>query len=488
MRPNHLLRVTCRWLLAAPVALAALSAHATVTGISGVGGGTSPRAFEMFVDEGYISAADGVQIYTWGYGASTSSGGTGLMQYSGPTLLVKQGETVDITLSNRLPIRTSMMFPGQSGVTACVGTLPCRLAGQGAAATGVLAGEVAPGSVAAPTTVTYSFTASQPGTYLYQSGSQPGLQNEMGLVGALIVYPTGTGVPTAGTTRWAYNHVGTAFQREALLISSDMDSKIHQAVDERLKAMRSANDACLASSAGCLFNVDLAHRFPDYWFLNGRTSPDVFANNNIGEMPHQPYNALPRLHPGEKILLRMVGGGSDLHPMHHHGNNSWAIARDGRMLSSDPILKGPNLAFSDYTIKVVPGQTYDAIWTWSGAGIGWDIYGKVCGGVGQPTCTSVYTDPRALHQDPADRGKAIPVKLPSEFELSYGEFYSGSPYLGDFGIRPVGAGFANTTGAFFHMFHSHNEREVVNGGVYPGGMMTMLVVEPFSVTIDINQP
>ncbi len=82
----------------------------------------------------------------------------------------------------------------------------------------------------------------------------------------------------------------------------------------------------------------------------------------------------------------------------------------------------------------------------------------------------------------------MPVKLPSEFELAYGEFYSGSPYLGDFGIRPVGAGVANTTGAFFHMFHSHNEREVVNGGIYPGGMMTMLVIEPPGVVIDAAQP
>ena len=202
--------------------------------------------------------------------------------------------------------------------------------------------------------------------------------------------------------------------------------------------------ACLAAG-DCVFTADMARRFPNYWFLNGRTSPDVFAKNYVGEMPHQPYNTLPRLHPGERILLRMIGAGADLHPMHHHGNNSWAIARDGRMLSSNPAL-GPNLAMSDYTIKVVPGQTYDAVWTWTGAGLGWDIYGQICGGVGQPTCASLYTDPRTLHQSADDRGKPIPVKLPSEFEMAYGEFYSGSPYLGDFGIRPVGAGNAKHFG------------------------------------------
>jgi hypothetical protein len=38
------------------------------------------------------------------------------------------------------------------------------------------------------------------------------------------------------------------------------------------------------------------------------------------------------------------------------------------------------------------------------------------------------------------------------------------------------------------MFHSHNEREVVNGGIFPGGMMTMMVIEPPGVVIDVAQP
>ncbi|MFT3954421.1 MAG: multicopper oxidase domain-containing protein [Piscinibacter sp.] len=461
MRPNQLLRRAARWLVAASGVLCTLSSQAAIEGITG-------PDFTLFAADGYISAADGVQIYMWGYGAPVANGGTGLMQISGPTLKVQQGQAVTVTFTNNLKTTTSILFPGQSNVTASCGA--------GACSDGVLTKEVGPGG-----TVTYSFTASQPGTYLYQSGTQPGLQVEMGMVGALIVYPNAG--PTSGATRWAYGHAATAYERENLFVVSDADSDIHTAVADQLKVKADAADPCLAAAAGCVFTADMSKRFPKYWFLNGRTSPDVFAKNYIGEMPHQPYNALPRLHPGERILLRMVGAGTDLHPMHHHGNNSWAIARDGRMLTNNPAA-GPNLAVSDYTIAVVPGQTYDAIWTWSGAGLGWDIYGRQCGGTGQPTCASLYTDPRMLHQLPEERGKPIPVKLPSEFELAYGEFYSGSPYLGDFGLRPVGAGIANTTAAFFHMFHSHNEREVVNGGIFPGGMMTMMVIEPFGVTID----
>lgn len=466
MKRNPILQRAGRWLLAAAAALTTLQAQAAVVGLRDPSSAATPR-FKLFAAEGYISMSDGVQVYSWGYGADTASGGTGLMQVSGPTLIVDQDAVVTVEFTNNLPVRTSILFPGQRDVEIVSG-----------GAAGLLAQEAGPGE-----TVTYRFRASQPGTYLYQSGTQPNLQAEMGLVGALIVYPT---TPTAAGGRRAYNHDGTAYDRETLVVVGDIDSDIHAAIDDQVKAARAAGAACLSATAPadqCVFNADLSRRFPKYWTLNGRTSPDVFAKNFAPELPHQPYNTLPRLHPGERMLLRVIGAGSDLHPMHHHGNNSWAIARDGRMLAS-AAASGPDLAFSDYTIQVVPGQTYDAIWTWTGAGLGWDVYGKLC----DPAATSgpsVCTHTAAQrHQLLSDRGKPIPVKLPSEFELAYGEFYSGSPYLGDFGVRPVGAGAANTTGAFFHMFHSHNEREVVNGGIFPGGMMTMMVIEPPGVPID----
>ena len=49
---------------------------------------------------------------------------------------------------------------------------------------GLLTCEAAPGG-----TVTYTFTASAPGTHAYYSGTQGDLQIEMGLYGAIIVLP-----------------------------------------------------------------------------------------------------------------------------------------------------------------------------------------------------------------------------------------------------------------------------------------------------------
>jgi hypothetical protein len=44
-------------------------------------------------------------------------------------------------------------------------------------------------------------------------------------------------------------------------------------------------------------------------------------------------------------------------------------------------------------------------------------------------------------------------------------------------IPPGNPGF-NVYGGFAYMWHSHNEKELTNNDVYPGGMFTMMIVEP----------
>ena len=62
-----------------------------------------------------------------------------------------------------------------------------------------------------------------------------------------------------------------------------------------------------------------------------------------------------------------------------------------------------------------PGGTADGIFTWTGAGMGWDIYGHA------------PTDAMQLNEDPADHGKPFPVLLPEQQDLTFGGFWSGSP-------------------------------------------------------------
>jgi len=393
--------------------------------------GVTGSTFNLTAKAGYISLGDGDSLWTWGY-----ANGNGVMQYPGVTLIVNQGDTVTVNLRNTLPVPVSIIFPGQQGVTAVGGNA------------GLLTQEVPPDNGA--TQVSYTFTALQPGTYQYHSGTRPELQVEMGLVGAIIVRPQGQ-----NAAQRAYAHPDTAFDHEYLFLLTEMDPAIHELVE-----------------AGRMDEAYNSTNHSVFWFINGRNAPDTIADAFAPWLPHQPYNCLPRMHPGERLLMRVVNAGRDLHPFHTHGNNSTVIARDGRMLESAPGA-GPDLGASDFTIKTLPGETYDAIFEWTGKGLGWDIYGHTS------------TDPATLqpHEYAPDHGKPLPVILPNQLDLTFGGYYGGGPFLGAFGVLPPGQGGLNLNAGYFHMWHSHTERELVNNDIFPGGMMTMLIIEPPSVPI-----
>jgi len=447
---NQIIFPLARWLTAVITLLlsaTALPAWAAIDGITG-------PVFNLTAKEDHISTGDGNSIYNWGY-----ANGAGVMQYPGPTLIVNQGDTVTVNLSNTLAVPVSIVFPGQQGVTAtCTLEASCQ--------DGLLAKkEVKPGTTAVPTgSVTYTFTATHAGTYQYHSGTHPAVQVEMGLVGALIVRPSGVADPL----HQAYVHPDTAFAREHLFVLTEIDPLIHEQVQAQV-------------AAALPVNVDTSNYRPVYWFINGRNAPDTMLEAGVPWLPTQPYNSMPRMHPGEKLLMRMVGGGRDLHPFHTHGNNFWVIARDGRVLESAPGA-GPDLAVSDFTLRTVPGETYDAIFEWTGKGLGWDIYGTTAQFAHSCTPDANGFDPDTREWC-ADHNKAIPVVLPNLQDLTVGPHYSGSPYLGRFGTLPPGSVVLNQNAGYFHMWHSHNEREIVNNDIFPGGMMTMLIIEPPSVTI-----
>ena len=119
--------------------------------------------------------------------------------------------------------------------------------------TGLLTQEA--GRATANNTVTYTFTASTPGTHAYYSGTQGDLQVEMGLYGAIIVLPSSipaacdSGVHASNVTaqsHWgetdfrlahaAYNHPGACYDREYLFQFSEMDPRIHRQAEEQSTA------------------------------------------------------------------------------------------------------------------------------------------------------------------------------------------------------------------------------------------------------------
>jgi len=169
--------------------------------------------------------------------------------------------------------------------------------------TGLMTQEAVPGG-----TVTYTFTASSPGTRSYYSGTQGDLQVEMGLYGAVIVLPANvpgnckTGLHASNLTAeafWhesdfrlsqaAYDHAETCYDREYLFEFAEMDPRIHNAA----LAQVTAATGCTAGAPGCSLEVPTEPYHPAYFLINGRSMPDLMDANYGAEYPHQPYNGNP---------------------------------------------------------------------------------------------------------------------------------------------------------------------------------------------------
>lgn len=421
-----------------------LPAQAMIPGITG-------PSFNLTAKTDCIYGGDGLTIWIWGYG-----NGSERAQYPGPTLIVNEGDTVSVTLTNiNIPEPVSIVFPGQVGVVATGGT------------EGLLTREVAIGD-----TVVYTFTASQPGTYLYNSGSHADVQIEMGLFGALLVRPTMGHM-------YAYNDPSTLFDDEFLFLLSEVDLSIHDAIAQ-----------------GQPYDTSLF--FPVYWFLNGRNAPDSMDDDFVPWLPTQPYNSMPMMMPGQTILLRFIGAGRQSHPFHTHGNHFTIIARDGRMYQTGPGM-GADLSEKAFSIGLAPGQTYDALFEWTGEKLGWDMYGHESDRDEPPignfpgpedidhNGNGIYDYvPMEMNEYEPDHGKPFPVYLPQNSELTFGEMYSGSPFLGASGTLPPGEGGFNPMGAFVYMWHSHTEKELTNNDIFPGGLMTHLMIMPHHMTHEVN--
>ena len=433
---------------AAALGLAVAGTAGAQARIDGIPAGGVPLSFTAGAGE--VSIPDGGSYHFWGYNAPEANL-FNVPQYPGPTLILNQGETVTISLTSSLPFAkcTSMVFPGHA-VTASGGSQ------------GLLTREACPGD-AAP--VQYTFIAKEPGTYMYHSGTEPELQIEMGLVGAIIVRPTdGEG--------FAYNHADTSFDHEYLFLLSSMDPKVHQLAEQNR-----------------FDEIDLTKRWPVYWFINGRAAPDVLAAPSVNWLPHQPYNSTPRMTPGQRVLVRIIGADQDQHPLHLHGNHYHEIARYGRLLKTN---SGALASRGKFTTLSVPGQTVDAIFTWTGAKLGWDIYGTPADGMPDHTCVDGANNETGANgpdgfadlnaDNPweycADHGKKFPVTLPQNQNLTFGGWWSGSPFMGGSGALPPGEGGLNPFGGFFFMWHSHAEKELTNFDIFPGGMLTMLGIAP----------
>jgi FtsP/CotA-like multicopper oxidase with cupredoxin domain len=404
-------------LLALMLAATLFLVPATFAATPGISGTAGTPTFNLTAQDAYLNQPDGESVYSWGYGCLNTTGITFLpaaitgatcptMQVPGPTLIVHENDVVTIKLLNGLPAaagNTSILFPGFT-VTPSAGTQPTGCTGP---VQGLLAMEATPGC-----SVTYTFTASAPGTHPYYSGTQGDLQIEMGLYGAIVVLPTtipancdhgyhALNVAAQGSSSQAhhgvtetdfrlshaaYDHPASCYDREYLFQWAEMDTRIHRQAQAQVLALV----GCTAGAVGCSLNVQTEPYHPAYFLINGRSMPDLMDPNFAGEYPHQPYNANPHIHPGELMLIRTIGQGRWQHPFHEHANHVRILARDGNLqlsnnptpvlyssgLSGDSGVSAPGLSgLLMFNTDTTPGESFDGIFYFTGRGLNWDPYG-----------------------------------------------------------------------------------------------------------------
>ncbi|MBP1705261.1 MAG: ferroxidase type 3 [Chloroflexi bacterium] len=396
---------------------------------------SSPNpTFTLTTRQGYINLADGTTAYMWGF----SEGGKPF-QHPGPTLCVNEGDTVTVVLSNaftgtsapKKAPAVSIVFPGQENVLADGAPSQPQFDGSGNLTS--LAQAAQPGG-----SVSYSFVASKPGTFLYESGggqltsgspspfSSPQIQVRMGLFGALIVRP-------AMGANFVYDRADSQFNpdTEFMILLSEIDPYLNAKV---LK--------------GTAFNMNTYH--PRYWLINGRQFPDSIADNFASWLPTQPYGSIAPIHPYDATanpwpaVDRYLSVGSMDFPFHPHGNNGKVIGRDGSPLAAGA---GEDMSFDKFAVNIGPGQTWDLLFDWK------DNEGY------SPT-------------------NPVPASEPDLQNLTIGMFYSGSPYLGVQEAMPPGISTLNECGEFYIIAHNHALHQLTSWGVNMTGPITYTRVDP----------
>ncbi len=242
--------------------------------------------FDLTATSGSTTLPGGITLPILGYALAPA---TSVTAPGGPELVVTEGDLVTVNLTNGLAGEdTSLVFQGQEMVPDTTG--------------------VAPGA-----TRTYTFTASSPGTFLYEAGLAAGSvsQAARGLHGALVVRPA---VPNQ-----AYSGEGSAFDDEAVLVLSELDPALNQ----------STNPAAF----------DMRNFKPAYRLINGRAYP---ATSPIATAP------------GNRVLLRYVNAGQQQHSMTVLGAQQVLVGKDGNLLTHF----GKRVAET-----IAPGETLDAIVT-----------------------------------------------------------------------------------------------------------------------------
>ncbi len=231
---------------------------------------------------------DGTEIEMWGYAMDTAFGAEdGTVTVPGPVLEIPPGDSsLTIHMDNNLNVPTSIVIPGLIASMSPVRNGENRIVS--------FTHETSPGN-AAP--VDYIWNNLKPGTYLYQSGSHMAVQVQMGLYGA---------VKMDHMMGQAYDEVQTAYDSEVMLLFSEIDPALHQAVAED------------QYGPGLLMTSTVDYQ-PKCFLING----ECFSPGRM---------SIPAGIPGDTLLVRFLNAGLKTRVPALNGKRLVMWAEDGNLL------------------------------------------------------------------------------------------------------------------------------------------------------------
>lgn len=332
----------------------------------------------------------------------------------------------------------------------------------------------------APPKATYFFQPENPGTLMYHCHIEASEHVQMGMYGALVIYPSMKSLAKNGITKcskyghwklngieqhhipktatnrnFAYNNIHSYFDKEYVMLLSDIDSVWHESVRNDLP-----------------FNA--VNYKPDFWLVNGRAfpdtllphplTPDICSDSNLTQINYESY---VHVKTDEKFLLRMINLGYQVVPWHIHGWHFMVIGKDSHLSPFLAMMKdckclNHELVEMGFTATIGSGETYDLIIT---ADDKRDLYRKyiVKGQDGFPSlCKQLKkiqkSDPSAIFDIPEEPVNCADPKLINYIEIC------NQPYC-----DPNDQYFPQ-----FYPMHNHDDYKVTNNGVYPGGQLTYI--------------
>jgi FtsP/CotA-like multicopper oxidase with cupredoxin domain len=261
-------------------------------------------------------------------------------EFSAPTISIKEGQDVYLTLSNRSFVIRPDLFDSHS----------VHFHGFPNAAS-IFDGEPMASTAANPgSSFTYYYKAPVPGTYMYHCHVEASEHMQMGMLGNLFVRPLqdGTTVGGCASQLYAYNDGdgSTCYDVVFPIQMVSFDPDFHDA-DNNIQPLPFAN---------------MTDR---YAMLNGRGYPDTInpavLNNSFNGGPNQKINSIITATQGQKILLRISSLSTiEFYTLMSPGIPMKIVAKDTRLLRTS-FLPLTNLYYDTNSITLGGGMSVDAI-------------------------------------------------------------------------------------------------------------------------------